>query len=63
MAGKCELCGKGRQSGHHVSHSNIKTKRVWKPNIRKIRAKISGTTKTLKICTRCLRAGKVQRVG
>jgi len=63
LAGQCEICGKGRQTGHKVSHSNIKTNRTWKPNIRKIRANINGTAKTIKICTRCLRAGKVQRAG
>ncbi|NLW10231.1 MAG: 50S ribosomal protein L28 [Firmicutes bacterium] len=61
MALRCEICGKGRQTGFRVSHSNIKTKRSWLPNIRKLRAKINGTNKTIKICTRCLRAGKVER--
>lgn len=63
VAVRCEICGKGRQTGHQVSHSNIKTNRSWKPNIRKVRAKIDGTSKTIKICTRCLRAGKVERAG
>lgn len=61
LALRCEICGKERQTGHRVSHSNIKTNRKWMPNIRKLRAKINGTTKTIKICTRCLRAGKVER--
>ncbi|NLY89709.1 MAG: 50S ribosomal protein L28 [Firmicutes bacterium] len=61
MALRCEICGKDRKTGHRVSHSNIKTKRTWMPNIRKLRVKINGTRKTIKICTRCLRAGKVER--
>ena len=33
MARKCELTGKGVQSGHLVSHSNHKTKRKFLPNL------------------------------
>lgn len=29
----CAFTGKGVISGHHVSHSNIKTKRRFKPNL------------------------------
>lgn len=58
---KCEICGKGAAFGHNVSHSNRKTARIWKPNIRKVRANVDGANKTVKICSRCLRAGKVTR--
>jgi len=61
MAFRCEFCGKERQTGHQVSHSNIKTNRAWKPNIKRVHAIIEGTPKTVKVCTRCLRSGKVQR--
>ena len=33
MAWRCELTGKSRQIGHRVSHSNIKTKRQFRPNL------------------------------
>lgn len=33
MARRCEICEKGRQVGHKVSHSNIKTKRRFLPNL------------------------------
>jgi large subunit ribosomal protein L28 len=33
MARRCELSGKGVQSGHNVSHSNNKTKRRFLPNL------------------------------
>jgi large subunit ribosomal protein L28 len=33
MARRCELTGKGTQTGHLVSHSNIKTKTVFRPNL------------------------------
>ena len=33
MSRRCELTGKGPQVGHRVSHSNIKTKRRFLPNL------------------------------
>jgi len=33
MALKCPVTGKGVQVGHNVSHSNIKTKRRFLPNL------------------------------
>ncbi len=33
MSRRCELTGKTRQIGHRVSHSNIKTKRRFLPNL------------------------------
>jgi large subunit ribosomal protein L28 len=33
MSRRCELSGVNRQIGHRVSHSNIKTKREFKPNL------------------------------
>ncbi|NLY90161.1 MAG: 50S ribosomal protein L28 [Firmicutes bacterium] len=61
MSARCDICGKGQRAGNQVSHSNIKTKRVWKPNLKRIQVLIAGAPKTIKVCTRCLRSGKVQR--
>ncbi|MHB1151992.1 MAG: 50S ribosomal protein L28 [Eubacteriales bacterium] len=58
---KCELCGKTVVFGLNVSHSNRKTNRTWKPNIRKIKAVVNGTNKTMSVCSRCLRSNKVTR--
>ncbi len=58
---KCEFCGKAVAFGLQVSHSNRKTNRTWKPNIRKVKANVNGTVKTVSICSRCLRSNKVQR--
>ena len=33
MSRRCELTGKGALTGHRVSHSNIKTKRRFLPNL------------------------------
>ena len=37
MARVCEITGKKPQVGHHVSHSNIKTKRRFLPNLQYLR--------------------------
>ena len=57
----CEICGKGEMAGMNVSHSHLKTKRTWKPNIQRVRAVVNGEVKRVNVCTRCLRSGKIQR--
>ena len=37
MSKQCEFCGKKPQTGNYVSHSNIKTKRVFNPNLQNVR--------------------------
>lgn len=61
MANICAVCAKGERSGFNVSHSNLKTKRSWKPNIQRVKAVVQGEVKRLNVCTRCLRSGKIQR--
>ena len=61
MSNKCEICGKGQVSGNNVSHSNRHTKRKWNANIQTVRINDNGTVRRAKVCTRCLRSGKVER--
>ena len=61
MAFACDVCGKKHQSGHNVSHANNKTKRVFNPNLQTVRALVEGTPKRIRVCTRCLRSGKVRK--
>ncbi len=58
---KCDICGKGVQFGHNVSHSNKKTNRIWKPNVKRVRCKVNGVSKRLHVCTNCLKSGRVER--
>ncbi len=51
----CEMCGKTKQSGNNVSHSNVHTKRLFRPNIQKTTVLVNGTPKQVKYCTRCIR--------
>ncbi len=59
MARACAICGKSPQVGHKVSHSNIKTKRRWYPNLQRVHAIQNGTPRRIRVCTRCLRSGRV----
>jgi len=59
MAFKCDLCGKGPLVGNQVSHANNKTKKRTLPNLQRVRALVNGSHRRLRVCTRCLKAGKV----
>ncbi|PSM31667.1 50S ribosomal protein L28 [Haliangium sp. UPWRP_2] len=61
MANRCEICDKGRLVGNKVSHSNIKSKTVQRPNLQRVRAKVDGSVQRLRVCTRCLRSGRIQK--
>ena len=61
MAQRCDICGKGTLSGHNVSHAHNLTKRVWNPNLQRVRAKVDGRVRNLDVCTRCIRSGKVEK--
>jgi large subunit ribosomal protein L28 len=58
---KCAVCGKEARMGMQVSHSHIRTKRSWSPNLQPVRTVIDGRPVRIKVCTRCLKAGKVKR--
>jgi large subunit ribosomal protein L28 len=62
MANTCEFCKKGRLVGNKVSHSNIKTKRVQRPNLQRVHAMVEGAPTRIQVCTRCLRSGRVTKV-
>lgn len=61
MAMVCEICGKGHSVGNNVSHANNRTKRVFRPNLQTIRALINGASRRIRVCTRCIRSGKVKK--
>lgn len=54
----CAICGKGKTFGNNVSHSQRKTSRGIKPNLRNVNIEINGTPRKLKICTKCLKSFK-----
>ena len=58
---RCYTCDKGVAFGNNVSHANNKTRCTWKPNLQVARIVIEGKITKVKVCTRCLAAGKIQR--
>ncbi|MBF0245288.1 MAG: 50S ribosomal protein L28 [Planctomycetes bacterium] len=75
MSFKCEICGKGPVAGRTYTQRGIAikkggvglkttgvTKRRFLPNVQKVRAKLeSGSIKTMKVCTCCIRSGRVTK--
>lgn len=74
MARRCEICGKSTHSGNTVAVRGIprykggyglnitgRTKRKFKANIQKIRIQDGGSVRRAKVCTRCIRSGKVNK--
>ena len=61
MAQTCELCGKMPHYGNVISHANNTRRRLWDPNLRKVRAQVNGARKQLRVCTACIRAGRVKK--
>lgn len=61
MSKICEICGKKPGVGNSVSHAQNRTKRRWNPNLQTVRAKVDGVPKKMKVCTSCLKAGKVTK--
>lgn len=62
MSKVCDICGKKPMFGNNVSHAHNITKRRFNPNIQSVRARIDGRVRKVNVCTRCLKAGKVEKV-
>ena len=61
MARCCQITGTTTRFGNNVSHANNKTRRVWRPNLQVVRVVKDDKIVKVKVCTRCLNAGKVKR--
>ncbi|MCH7623401.1 MAG: 50S ribosomal protein L28 [Nitrospinae bacterium] len=61
MSKRCDVCDKGPMFGNNVSHAKNRTRRRWNPNLKKLRVVYEGAIRTMKVCTRCLKAGKVAK--
>ena len=60
MAKQCEICGKRPMFGNNVSHANNKTRRRFNPNLQRVRVVSSGgATIRKRVCTRCIKSGKI----
>ena len=63
---KCEICEKSVSFGNKLSitrsHISKRTSRTWKPNLRTVKTMVNGEPKKIKVCAKCLRSGKVNKV-
>jgi large subunit ribosomal protein L28 len=57
----CSICGKGPSFGNNRSHSMVATKRRFNPNLQRVRILVAGVPRRAYVCTRCLKAGKVEK--
>ena len=61
MAYVCAVCGKQSSVGHNVSKANNRTKRLFRPNLQRVRVRVNGMARRLRVCTGCLKANKLQK--
>jgi large subunit ribosomal protein L28 len=74
MGAVCEICGKHKVSGGHITRRGLakkkggigmhvvkNTKREFKPNLKNVRAIVDGEVKRITVCTACIRSGKVEK--
>ena len=72
MSQECSICGKGsfignriirhglpKKSGGIGLHTTGITRRRFKPNVQRVKASVNGSTRTIVVCTSCIKAGKV----
>jgi large subunit ribosomal protein L28 len=67
MAKRCDICDKGPMTGRNYSflrsHHNPQNQRRFMPNLQPVRALVNKAVMRLKVCTSCIKAGKIQRAG
>ena len=62
MSRICYVCGKSPKFGNNVSHANNKSRRRWTPNLQRVRIVTTETeVRRVKVCTRCISAGKIKK--
>jgi large subunit ribosomal protein L28 len=57
----CDICSKRHMTGKQLSHSHIRTPKRQHANVQKLRAVVDGRKVRLKVCTRCIRSGRVSK--
>lgn len=61
MARRCAVCGKGPVAGGSFSHSHVRTRRRFLPNLQRVRITIGGVARLASVCTSCLKARRAAR--
>lgn len=76
MPYKCEICGKSTTFGNTLDYRGLpkakggvglkmtgKSRRRFRPNLQKIRVRVGGAVRRMRVCTACLRAERVVKAG
>ena len=76
MSRECEICGKKTVAGRSIARRGLPkykggvglkttgiTKRKFKPNIQRVRVLLNGGVRRMRVCTRCIRSGRVRKAG
>lgn len=74
MSRQCELCQKRVEVGYQYAYRGLakakggvgikvtgKTKRKFRPNLQRVRATVDGTVRRVRVCTRCIKSGKIEK--
>lgn len=61
MSRQCEICGKKPLKSASLTFSHKQNVKRQAPNLQSVKTNINGTVKTIKVCTSCIKANKVQK--
>lgn len=61
MSKQCEICGKKSIKAAKLTFSHKQIVHTQEPNLQSVKVNMNGTVKRIKVCTSCLRAGKVTK--
>lgn len=74
MSKLCEICGKKPLAGRQIARRGIAkrsggiglkitgiTIRRFHPNLQNVRAQINGGVRTMRVCVKCIKAGKIRK--
>ena len=61
MAKHCGICGKAPIKAAKLTFSHKQIVHTQEPNLQSVKAVVNGVTKRIRVCTSCLKAGKVQK--
>ncbi|MBI4845485.1 MAG: 50S ribosomal protein L28 [Candidatus Omnitrophica bacterium] len=72
MSKFCEICGKGPKAGRSIKRRGMAkkkggvgkkttgiSKRTFQPNLQNIKIRLNNSVKTARVCTACIRSGKI----
>lgn len=62
MASFCQHCEKKRRVGHMVSHAKNRLRRIFFPNLQKLKVLKNGVAVRVVLCTRCIKRLKREEI-